>query len=137
MLIPNPYPTVNLILMLILKPNLNPQKMKNENEKMSPQQRLNKNLSTHTHTALNSSTICHSYSRAGTAEVDLINLPFIQTANYTQTHNHSLHSTIKSWWGKERKTEGGKSGTERLQQAQRNKESGGQTEKESGALVTR
>lgn len=33
----------------------------------------------------------------GTAEVDLINSPFIQTANYTQTHNHNLHSTIKSW----------------------------------------
>lgn len=46
----------------------------------------------------NSSATCQSYSRAGTAEVDLINFTFIQTANYTQTHNHSLRSTIKSRW---------------------------------------
>lgn len=134
--IPNPYPNINLILMLILKPNLNPHSGvrtgQNARLKKGTEQKLvhTTRRQTHTHTAHNASAIRHSYSRAGTAEVDLINLPLIQTANYTQTHNHSLHSTIKSWWGRERKTEGGKSGTERLQQAQRNKESGGHTEKE-------
>lgn len=62
---------------------------------------------THTHTPRPSnSAMCQSYSHVGTAEVDLINFPFIQTANYTLTHNHSRHSTAK--------TEGSKSGRESL-----------------------
>lgn len=39
--------------------------------------------------------LCQHYSHAGTAKVDLINLPFIQTANYTPKHNPNLHSTIE------------------------------------------
>ena len=42
---------------------------------------------THTHTPRPSnSAMCQSYSHVGTVEVDLINFPFIQTANYTLTH---------------------------------------------------
>lgn len=59
------------------------------------------------HTYTNNSAVCQSYSHVGTSEVDLINLPFIQTANYTKTHNHSLHTTIKSWWREQEQDRGG------------------------------
>lgn len=61
----------------------------------------------HTHTQPNNYAMYLSYSHVGTAEVDLINSPFIQTANYTQTHNHSLHSAIKSWQRGRKKDGGG------------------------------
>lgn len=61
----------------------------------------------HAQTQPNNSAICQSYSHVGTAEVDLINLPFIQTANYAQTHNHSPHGTTESWQRERKEDRGG------------------------------
>lgn len=61
----------------------------------------------HTHTLRHSLTILSELFPCRTAEVDLINLPFIQTANYAQTHNHGLHGTIESWQRERKEDRGG------------------------------
>lgn len=63
--------------------------------------------------------MCQSNSHVGTAEVDLINLPFIQTPNYTQSQPSQHNQTLTE--GEKETLRGGKSGRISLQHTQRDK----------------